>query len=1190
MVDGDRSVSGEGNAGGAPDLGSLSATQAAELDRACDRFEAAWRAGGSPRAEDHLGNAEDALRSTMLAELLAIEILWRRRRGEHAAESEYHERLPGCDREIAFAFGLKGLRAGGPESRLTPVMPAPAANGLLLGLLAFQNNFIDRDALVAALGAWVADKTSPFGQLLVDRGAMDRETRALLEALARKHLEAHANDPSASLAAIGAGRSTRERLGAIADADLQATLAHIPAVQSDTDAGETGAYAFGSATTDGQRFRVLRPHAKGGLGAVFVALDAELNREVALKQILDRHADDPVSRQRFLMEAEITGGLEHPGIVPVYGLGAYQGGRPYYAMRFVKGDNLKEAIEQFHADLALRDDAGRRSLQLRQLLRRFTDICNAIDYAHSRGVLHRDIKPGNVIVGRHGETLVVDWGLAKALGRVEPGESEGEGERALVPSSASGSAETLPGSALGTPAYMSPEQAAGDLDQLGSRSDVYGLGATLFCLLTGKPPFEGEVLEVLRAVQRGAFPSPRKLDPTIDRSLEAVCLKAMAVRPDDRYGSPRALAEDIERWMADEPVTALREPWATRAWRWVRKHRTLTTAAAAALLAGLIGLGTVVAVVTAKNSDLRVANAATKQAENLADARLDRAMAAIEDYFSGVSEEALKGGQLPPALRDRLLEKPRQFYEELSRELAARPRPSLRERYLMATGQDSLGQILKTLGLHSEAHLQSDAAIAGFNGLVAAQPNVRSYQYALAGGYGNLGLLLSETGDTLGARAAFDRAMAEFQALVAAQPNEPKGLDAAARTSNNYGNLFRTIGDTGGALAAFRQAVAAREALVAAHPTVPEYRNGLALSYTNLGILLGDTGDSVAARDTYGKAIAASEALVAAHPGVPEYRAQLALGFTNLAKLLDETGDSRGSLEPYGKAIAAYEGLVAVHPSVAEYRAGLALGYGNLSPALYGTADVRGAAEAAGKAAAANEALVASQPAVPEYRNRLVANYNNLGSMLLVLGDRQRAREAYDKAIAVSEALVSAYPSQPGFRNRLGVSQHNLADLLVAGGQHEEAASLFQRAAGNQRAALDAAPQMTFFRQMLSAHYQNLSASLRALGRADEAAGATRERIKLWPGNAAELYNAACDFALCSRLATGAGPNRALADEAMATLRGAVAAGWNDGAWMNGDADLSALHGRDEFRRMVLDLLDRSMPPNPFASPSPTGQ
>src|SRR5262249_22023661 len=155
------------------------------------------------------------------------------------------------------------------------------------------------------------------------------------------------------------------------------------------------------------------------------------------------------------------------------------------AMRFIRGDSLKEAADRFHTDAALKTDPGRRSLELRKLLRRFTDVCNAIEYAHSRGVLHRDIKLGNVIVGRHGETLVVDGGLAKAPGRADP--VADSGERALIPSSASGSAETQPGSALGTPAYMSPEQAEGDLEHLGPRSDVYSLGATLYYLLTGRP-------------------------------------------------------------------------------------------------------------------------------------------------------------------------------------------------------------------------------------------------------------------------------------------------------------------------------------------------------------------------------------------------------------------------------------------------------------------------------------------------------------------------------------------------------------------------------------------------------------------------------------------------------------------------------------------------------------------------------
>src|SRR6516164_9285781 len=402
---------------------------------------------------------------------------------------------------------------------------------LLFGLLALQNGLINQAQLVAAFQAWTLDKARDLAAHLIGLGHLNDAQRAAVEVMADLHVAKH-GDAQKSLAAIPAGRSTRESLARIADHDIEASLAHVGAhsTQRDQDADRTASYSIGAATSEGQRFRVLRPHARGGLGAVFVALDTELHREVALKQILDAHADDEASRRRFLVEAEITGGLEHPGIVPVYGLGTYGDGRPYYAMRFIRGDSLKEAIERFHADAVLREDPGRRSLELRKLLRRFTDVCNAIDYAHSRGVLHRDLKPGNVIVGKHGETLVVDWGMAKATGKAEPG----SGERTLRPSSASGSAETLPGSALGTPAYMSPEQAEGDLERLGPRSDVYSLGATLYCLLTGKPPLEGDDIgEILRKVQRGQFPPPRQVDSSLDAALQAVCLKAMALRPED---------------------------------------------------------------------------------------------------------------------------------------------------------------------------------------------------------------------------------------------------------------------------------------------------------------------------------------------------------------------------------------------------------------------------------------------------------------------------------------------------------------------------------------------------------------------------------------------------------------------------------------------------------------------------------
>jgi formylglycine-generating enzyme required for sulfatase activity/tRNA A-37 threonylcarbamoyl transferase component Bud32 len=383
--------------------------------------------------------------------------------------------------------------------------------------------------------------------------------------------------------------------------------------------GEAAAPAAGDAPgaplPAGARFRILRPHAQGGLGQVYVARDEELMREVALKQIHDRHADDPRSRARFVLEAEITGRLEHPGVIPVYGLGADHDGRPFYAMRFIRGDSLKEAIARFHAADAPARDPGERTLALRGLLGRFVAVCDAVAYAHSRGVIHRDLKPSNVMLGGYGETLVVDWGLAKAVGRPEL--VDHPGETTLRPESAGSGEPTRSGSAVGTPGYMSPEQAAGDLDRVGPASDVYSLGATLYHLLTGRAPFTGEDLDqILWAVQRGEFPRPRAVAAGVPRALEAVCLKAMAPRPGDRYPSPRALADDVEHWLAGEPVSAWRESWAMRARRWVGRHGALVAALAAGLLVAMLATSAYVAQRLA-NAERRVDALATAETRAL---------------------------------------------------------------------------------------------------------------------------------------------------------------------------------------------------------------------------------------------------------------------------------------------------------------------------------------------------------------------------------------------------------------------------------------------------------------------------------------------------------------------------------------------------------------------------------------------
>ncbi|QDS89229.1 Serine/threonine-protein kinase PknD [Rosistilla ulvae] len=350
-------------------------------------------------------------------------------------------------------------------------------------------------------------------------------------------------------------------------------------------------------TSHGQdRFRKLHKHAEGGLGMVSLAEDLDFGRDVAIKEIKERFADILDSQNRFIYEAEITGRLEHPGIVPVYALGRYDDGRPYYAMRFITGNSLADEIATLHAPENGEHFTGR----LRSLLNRFQSVCNTIEYAHSRGVLHRDLKPANIMLGEYGENLVVDWGLAKATDHVAETADPGQ----PVSLSGSGGAKTQQGAVVGTPYYMSPEQASGDPQQMGSQADVYSLGATLYHLMTGIAPFSNQgfssVGELLEQVRSGNVPSPRSIRSDLPKPLVAICRAAMDPDRERRYKTARELAEDVDRYLADERVSVVRESWLGRAGRWARKNRSWSAALIASTF--VIALATSTATVISLNA------------------------------------------------------------------------------------------------------------------------------------------------------------------------------------------------------------------------------------------------------------------------------------------------------------------------------------------------------------------------------------------------------------------------------------------------------------------------------------------------------------------------------------------------------------------------------------------------------------
>jgi tRNA A-37 threonylcarbamoyl transferase component Bud32 len=387
---------------------------------------------------------------------------------------------------------------------------------------------------------------------------------------------------------------------------------------------------------------------KGAMGEVYVARDRQLNRNVAVKQIDPYMASDPVLLRRFYTEAQITAQLDHPGIVPVFGLEVQEDGTLAYAMRIVRGRTLREFIDETRAfyEKGQRPDAP-HTLQARLLL--FDDLCKALQHAHERGVLHRDLKPRNIMVGPFGEVLVMDWGIAKVLGRKD--------ELPALGNDQTGDA-TETGATIGTARYMSPEQAAGENEQLDARSDQYSLGLLLYELVTLNQANPGKNADTCRtAAARGhVAPVVHFKNEPIPRDLQAVIGKATALRRQDRYADVGALAADVRRYLADEEVKARPDGLVQRVVRMVGRYRRSALVAIGGLsttlvlvLAGfvvLVALGLTVWTVRARAREqalARVLSAVSTQAR-----RIDTTLAGRAAQVEGMRGAAAWALTHPP--------------------------------------------------------------------------------------------------------------------------------------------------------------------------------------------------------------------------------------------------------------------------------------------------------------------------------------------------------------------------------------------------------------------------------------------------------------------------------------------------------------------------------------------------------------
>lgn len=789
---------------------------------------------------------------------------------------------------------------------------------------------------------------------------------------------------------------------------------------------------------------VSRFHARGGLGEVHVAHDTALGRSVAVKVIQKDRAKWPLSRRRFEREAEITGQLEHPGIVPIYGVGSTTGGGIAYVMRFVEGDTFREAIERFYANT--RSDPEQR-LAFRQLLSRFVAVCNTMDYAHSRGVIHRDIKPSNILIGKHGETLVVDWGLAKRIGETEDDEAISDSE---TPSRQLDERLTETGNTLGTPAYMSPEQTAGDNDRVRATSDVFSLGATLFEMLTGRSP-------TLTGSRR--IPALRPLNTRIPRPLEAVCLKAMSINPEDRYETAGQLADEVERWLADEPVQAWREPWPVRMRRWITRHRTVVATTVVGIVIASTASAIAVVLLSTAWGNERIAKELAEKREAEAITQRDQAtrnfawaQEAVDRFFTRVSEDHLLNQSGMQPLRKQLLGLAANYYDKF---IIARPSDA-NSRKELAEAYRRLARITAITESESAAIPVLEKGIDAFRKLADANPDVLEYRIGLASCLTDLGRYRRVVGDRLKCDEAYKAAIDELARLEQVHPSDERVNKSLAAVRANYSGY---LGDEERFVEAkefLEQALASYRKLETQTPGA--FQLSIADLVGNLAVLARREGNEKAAQLRFKEALDLHERYASIHKDELLARQRLGRSRYNLAASYQRTSDDSSAEKLFDQAVKVQQPLADSNPEDAKIQHEYAQTLSELGLLHEGHDRTDKAVRNLVAAVKIQLRLATLKPDVTAYKAELADTWDTLAMVYERSNMLSAAKQASERALVVRDGLAKQFPSDANHQSQLGLTVGFLAGIVAKTGKHDDALLWHRTSIRHLEAALKLRP------------------------------------------------------------------------------------------------------------------------------------
>ncbi|MGI9519287.1 MAG: protein kinase domain-containing protein [Pirellulaceae bacterium] len=805
-----------------------------------------------------------------------------------------------------------------------------------------------------------------------------------------------------------------------------------PAVITDNEAIETlvrqqGHGDTASALRSGQsldRYRLLNVHGRGAFGNVWRAEDERLSRTIAVKELNSRLATTRELRFRFEREAKIAARLEHPGIVPVYDVGSLEGEHPYYTMKLVRGKTLADEIARCHA----LEDGPERNVQKQKLLSSFVSVCHTMEYAHARGVVHRDLKPQNIVVGEFGETILLDWGLAKGPGNDTDAEPADEGSI--------GSDDvfsTQAGQIKGTPAYMSPEQARGDVGAIDEQSDVYGLGAILHQVLTGQLPVGGDTAEqVLENVRSGKITRPRTIDGEISRSLESICLAALSTDKSDRYDEVANLTADIENFLADEPVSVHRESIATRSFRWMRRHRSLVTGTVATIVVALAGLLIGLVLVNNAYQLERVARQNADEQRQRAENNLEVALQSVDTFLVRFTDDQRLKVFGMQQLRQDMLEEAEQFYNQLAQQEGDDLQLLLQKTHALnqaATINSELGNVDKGIE-------KLEAAMAITSRILEDDPSNETVLLEQAHLQNAIGNLHELKGELILAVEFQNAAVTTFGNLLDGD-HRAEALEGLFTTQGNMAVAMENQGQYREAEQQYREVIEELEPLVEQVPDDARAQRLLSTQLMNLGVLLikitppNQLDPAIAALE---QAIEHSRESSRLRSHDVESQAHLASLYSNLAlafrkMMVRDPAFLDRAEEAYDDALEIQQTLVADAPEVLDHFHKLAVTYGNMSTVHFMRGDYASAEKSIRESIDIRESAPLGGTTVPRYHYALAGDYFTLMNTLKSQNRLEESDAELDKAAAIMEPLSALYPESVPFLTLLAKVYHARAHI-----------------------------------------------------------------------------------------------------------------------------------------------------------------